>query len=75
MDDAQSIGLLAEAIQGRPPKALLDRTWRTVAEIYPYRGLEVFREEDAPFFCGRENFTQKLREAVAAQSLVAVVGA
>jgi hypothetical protein len=37
--------------------------------------LRPFREEDAPFFCGREAFTEKLVEAVERTSLVAVVGA
>jgi WD40 repeat protein len=42
--------------------------------LCPYRGLFAFREEDAPFFFGRFDFTEKLVEAVANQSLVAVVG-
>ena len=32
----------------------------------PYRGLFAFREEDAPFFCGREAFTAQLLAAVQA---------
>jgi len=39
----------------------------------PYRGLSSFREADAPFFHGREAFTDRLVEAVHAQPLVAVV--
>jgi WD40 repeat protein/DNA-binding SARP family transcriptional activator len=39
----------------------------------PYRGLAAFREEDAPFFFGRETFTQRLVEAVQGQPLVAVI--
>jgi formylglycine-generating enzyme required for sulfatase activity len=74
VDDAQSIDLLAAAVRGEPPSALLERTRQAVAEICPYRGLEVFREEDAPFFFGREAFTEKLCETVSAQSLIAVVG-
>jgi KaiC/GvpD/RAD55 family RecA-like ATPase len=34
-----------------------------------------FREEDAPFFFGREIATQRLLDAVTRQSLIAVVGA
>ncbi|MEW5960375.1 MAG: BTAD domain-containing putative transcriptional regulator [Chloroflexota bacterium] len=40
----------------------------------PYRGLFFFREEDAPFFFGREVFTRRLVEAVQQRSLVAVIG-
>jgi len=34
----------------------------------------VFREEDAPFFFGRDSFTRQLCDAVARKSVVAVVG-
>ncbi len=74
VDDAESMDLLAAAVRGEPPSSLLERTRRAAAEVCPYRGLEVFREEDAPFFFGREAFTEALRAAVADQSLVAVVG-
>lgn len=47
---------------------------RRPTEVCPYRGLFAFREEDAPFFKGREAFTQMLLEAVQQQSLVAVIG-
>ena len=40
----------------------------------PYRGLFAFREEDAPYFFGRELFTKQLVEAVQDRPLVAVVG-
>jgi hypothetical protein len=40
----------------------------------PYRGLLAFREEDEPLFFGREEFTDRLVEAVGQHSLVAVVG-
>jgi formylglycine-generating enzyme required for sulfatase activity len=75
VDDAEAIDLLAAAIRGEPPSALLERTRRAAAQVCPYRGLEVFREEDAPFFFGREAFGERLRAAVARQPLVAVVGA
>ncbi|MCP4896648.1 MAG: TIR domain-containing protein, partial [bacterium] len=74
VDDTESMDLLAAAVRGEPPSALLERTRRAAAEVCPYRGLEVFREEDAPFFFGREAFTEKLCAAVATQPLVAVVG-
>jgi WD40 repeat protein/serine/threonine protein kinase len=40
----------------------------------PYRGLFAFREEDARFFFGREEFTEQLLEQVANKPLTAVVG-
>lgn len=40
----------------------------------PYRGLLAFREQDAPYFFGRETFTGDLLEAVRRKPLVAVVG-
>ena len=52
--------LLAAAVRGESPSALLERTRQAAAEVCPYRGLEVFREEDAPFFFGREAFTEEL---------------
>ncbi len=42
--------------------------------VCPYRGLFAFREEDAPYFFGRETFTQQLVDAVRRRTLVAVVG-
>jgi WD40 repeat protein/DNA-binding SARP family transcriptional activator len=40
----------------------------------PYRGLYAFREEDAPFFFGRETFTDRLIAAAWKQPLVVVIG-
>lgn len=39
----------------------------------PYRGLAAFREQDAPFFFGREAFTENLFQAVTSRLLVAVI--
>ena len=74
VDDAQTLDLLAAAIRGEPPSALLERTRQAAALVCPYRGLEVFREEDASFFFGREAFVAALCSAVASRPLVAVVG-
>jgi ABC-type glutathione transport system ATPase component len=41
----------------------------------PYRGLSAFREQDEPFFFGRDTYIEKLVEAVRKQALVAVIGA
>ncbi|WP_016953798.1 CHAT domain-containing protein [Anabaena sp. PCC 7108] len=40
----------------------------------PYRGLFAFQKEDAPFFFGREAFTQQLVEVVQKEPLVTVLG-
>ena len=40
----------------------------------PYRGLHAFREADAPYFFGRETFTELLAAAVGAGPMVAVIG-
>jgi WD40 repeat protein len=40
----------------------------------PYKGLSAFTKEDAPFFFGREEFTQTLVKAVQERPFVAVIG-
>ena len=40
----------------------------------PYRGLFAFREEDAPYFFGRETFTDRLTDTLAAKAMAAVAG-
>src|SRR3712207_692172 len=42
--------------------------------ICPYTGLEPFREEDAAFFCGRDEATRQLVAQVREHAFVAVVG-
>jgi hypothetical protein len=44
------------------------------ASICPYRGLEPFHEEDAAFFCGRDEAILELVARVEAHSFVALVG-
>ncbi|MGW8249009.1 MAG: nSTAND1 domain-containing NTPase [Anaerolineales bacterium] len=39
----------------------------------PYRGLAAFREQDAPYFFGRENFIQKVLELTQTRKVVAVI--
>jgi DNA-binding SARP family transcriptional activator len=53
-------------------EAILERELRTVGAC-PYRGLAPFREADAPFFFGREAFTDRLAQAVRTRPLVAVI--
>jgi hypothetical protein len=50
----------------------LERIPREVGEC-PYRGLAAFREQDAPFFFGREGFTETLIEAIKVKSMVTVI--
>jgi WD40 repeat protein/DNA-binding SARP family transcriptional activator len=39
----------------------------------PYRGLAAFREQDAPFFFGRDRFTAQLLDAIQHHSMVSVI--
>jgi hypothetical protein len=66
--------LLKGELPSRPPTAIRtpEREPRVVGEC-PYRGLAAFREVDAPFFFGREDFTERLIEAVHERPLVAVI--
>ncbi|MBC6476814.1 MAG: trypsin-like peptidase domain-containing protein [Hormoscilla sp. GM7CHS1pb] len=60
------------------PANLLIQAWdkleKRTTPACPYRGLSAFREEDAEFFFGREEFTQQMMTAVERQQLVAVIG-
>jgi uncharacterized protein YjbI with pentapeptide repeats len=49
-------------------------TLDTITQLNPYRGLLVFREQDAGLFFGRETFTAHLVEQVQQKSLVALLG-
>jgi len=64
-----SLAALRAALRGEPVAASSIR-----ALICPYRGLEPFREEDASFFCGRDDAIRDLVARVQAHSFVAVVG-
>jgi energy-coupling factor transporter ATP-binding protein EcfA2 len=67
---------LAKAARGQAPGADLKKHLDDVrVSICPYRGLLHFREEDAPFFFGRETAIDHLVDAVQRQPFVAVVGA
>ena len=71
-----TLSMLAEAVQGRPAgPQLRQQTAAALATICPYRGLRYFREEDAPFFFGRDAFIERLTSALTQHQLVAVVGA
>ncbi|MCI0534071.1 MAG: TIR domain-containing protein [Verrucomicrobiales bacterium] len=51
------------------------RSQDTRAKICPFRGLLVFREEDADFFFGRDSAIGEIASAIEQQSFVAVAGA
>jgi WD40 repeat protein len=72
----RGIVILAKAACGEAPGPEIQKDSDSVrASICPYRGLLYFREEDAPFFFGREAVVDKLTSAVQHQPFVAVVGA
>jgi hypothetical protein len=76
LDEPLSLAVLTSAIRGEPPgPELREQLTVTLTTISPYRGLRPFREEDAPFFFGREAFTVELVKAMAQHTLVAVAGA
>jgi formylglycine-generating enzyme required for sulfatase activity/energy-coupling factor transporter ATP-binding protein EcfA2 len=76
VDDPVLLNTLVHAIHGKPPGPdAQDTVRKTLATICPYRGLLYFREEDAPFFFGRQAAIAQLASAVEQHNLVAVVGA
>jgi hypothetical protein len=76
LNDALALAVLTAAVRGAPPgPTLQERMQATLATVCPYRGLRPFREEDAPFFFGRDLFTARLAALVEQRPLVALVGA
>src|SRR6516164_3198441 len=69
------IAILAKAARREEPGPDLQSHLDSVrACICPYRGLLYFREEDAPFFFGREIPVERLMDEVQRQPFMAVVG-
>jgi formylglycine-generating enzyme required for sulfatase activity len=68
--DSSGLEALARAISGE----LIEPLTETREVILPYRGLEVFHEEHAAFFCGRETFSERLLNTTLSRNLIAVVG-
>ena len=67
--------VVRDALAGRPTDASnLPDLQLASSDICPYRGLRPFREEDAPFFFGRESISERLENLVKHHSLVGVVG-
>ena len=69
LQQSESLADLRAALRGETVAASTLR-----ASICPYRGLEPFREEDAAFFCGRDEAIRELVARVREHSFVAVVG-
>ncbi|MGD8807579.1 MAG: protein kinase, partial [Chloroflexota bacterium] len=58
-----------------PLTAQADRRTSSYSRITsPYRGLYAFREEDAPYFFGREAFSNRLLQTLHDKSMAAVIG-
>ena len=68
---ASWLPIIVQNLLATPP------TWQSMGAVAncPYRGLAAFKEQDAPYFYGRETVTQQLVAAVKTKNLVAVVGA
>jgi len=76
IDDAEALAILTRSARGEAPDpGAEERVQSLRATVCPFRGLSYFREEDAPFFFGRETFSERLTQEVCSRSLVAVVGA
>jgi hypothetical protein len=76
LDDPFSLEILRKAVLAEPAGPdMAARVRATLATVCPYRGLRPFREEDVPFFFGRQVFIDRLTQAASRQPLVAVVGA
>ena len=73
LDDEGPLRVLVNAIKGKPPGP--DGARDQGDDICPYQGLEVFDEEQAEFFFGRERDVQRLVERLKATRFLAVLGA
>jgi hypothetical protein len=74
---AEALNAFERAIKATEPVRYADDSaaWMTErAEICPYRGLQIFREEDAAFFVGRKAFAEHLFDFTLGKNLVVVVG-
>jgi hypothetical protein len=85
-EELDGVAGMAVAAEARPevkaafilPVDVLVKAWpalneRTIPPC-PYRGLFAFREQDAPFFFGRQAFADRLVEIVRRKPLVALIG-
>ena len=72
MSGQQELTLATAAPRPRPNNG--SSTLPTPKPNCPYRGLFAFREEDAPFFFGREPFTQRLVSLIESEPILPVIG-
>ena len=73
--DPRAPDLVRGTLAGTPPIELYGEDRPDPRQsICPYRGLQVFREEDAAFYFGREPDIEALASAVARHPMAAVVG-
>lgn len=77
--DSDSLGAVAIETVAVPPQVDDEpftpvRTLASGTIVCPYQGLYSFNEKNAPFFFGREQFTEQLVTAVNSQVMTAVVG-
>ena len=73
VDDERPLRVLIDAIRGKAPGP--DVAYDQTSDICPYQGLEVFDEEHAQFFFGRERDVQRLVEKLKTTRFLAVLGA
>lgn len=70
-----SIDELAAAVRGERPLSVVARVEEARLNRNPFRGLQSFREDDAPYFFGREAETKDLADVVQSRRAVLLVGA
>jgi hypothetical protein len=73
VNDHEAVQQLAAGIVGKQPgeSASASRLYETVC---PFRGLEVFRDEHAEFFFGRESVVQRLQHYLQDHRFLTVIG-
>ena len=74
LDDAAAFDRLLDGIRGVAPDSIDEEIRDEAPIICPFRGLEVFDEEHAEYFFGREALTQYLVEQLRIDRFLAVVG-
>ena len=71
---AEALDAFEQTIKATKPVRSYEGLAVRAAAICPYRGLQIFREEDAAFFAGRKAFSKQLLDFTLDKNLVAVVG-
>jgi WD40 repeat protein len=74
VDAGQALDAFERAMMNTPAPLREDSIAERATAICPYRGLQVFREEDAAFFFGRATCAKQLLDFSLGKDLVAVVG-